>query len=117
MLNFVRATFRLDTSFKVLTTTHFTKSTSLNYTILEVPQEVSASKMVACHIMPYPYVVYYCHSQESENKVFQISLGGDHGERVKAIAVCYMDGSQPHFISISQHQARNVSAMPLLLCK
>lgn len=82
---------------------HLTKSTTLqqNYTFLEVPQEVSAPKMVACHVMPYPYVVYYCHSQESENKVFQISLGGEHGERVKAISVCHMDTSawDPNHIS------------------
>lgn len=45
--------------------------------------------------MPYPYAVFYCHSQLlSENKLFQVSLGGPDGERVEAVAVCHMDTSR-----------------------
>jgi hypothetical protein len=82
--------------FQVLTTSHLTKSTTLfqNYTILKIPGEISAPKMVACHTMPYPYAIFYCHSQESQNKVFKVTLGGENGDRVEAIAVCHTDTSQ-----------------------
>ncbi|KAK8561261.1 hypothetical protein V6N13_149568 [Hibiscus sabdariffa] len=50
--------------------------------------------MMACHTMPYPYAVLYCHSQLTENRVFKVSLGGENGDRVMAVAVCYMDTSQ-----------------------
>lgn len=96
MLDFTREAFGLEVDFSVVTTTYLTNlSTSFqNYTILEVPKEILAPKMVACHTMPYPYAVYYCHYQESENKVYKILLGGETGDKVEAIAVCHMDTSQ-----------------------
>lgn len=96
MLDFARETFGLETQFKVISTTHLTKSSTLldNYTILEEPKEIPVPKMVACHTMPYPYKVFYCHSQKTENKVFVVSLGGENGGRVEGVAVCHMDTSQ-----------------------
>lgn len=96
MLDFVKETFGSDTQFKVLSTTHLTKSNTLldNYTILEKPKEIPVPKMVACHTMPYPYKVFYCHSQQTENKAYVVSLGGDNGGRVEGVAVCHMDTSQ-----------------------
>ncbi|XP_048336117.2 BURP domain-containing protein BNM2A isoform X2 [Ziziphus jujuba] len=96
MLDFARSVFGLNSDFNLVTTSYYGNSniTIQNYTILEVPKEILASKMVACHSMPYPYAVFYCHSQKSENKVYKISLGGDNGERVEAVAVCHMDTSQ-----------------------
>lgn len=98
MLDSTRGVFGLGTKFKVITTiTHPSDNTTLlqDYTILEAPREIAAPKMVACHTMPYPYAVFYCHgSQKSENKVFKISLGGENGDRVEAVAVCHMDSSK-----------------------
>ncbi|KAK6946223.1 BURP domain [Dillenia turbinata] len=96
MLDFTRTVFGPQTNIEVHSTIHLTRPfTPLQYyTILEVPLELSTPKMVACHKMPYPYAVFYCHSQESENKVFKVSLGGENRERVEAIAVCHMDTSQ-----------------------
>ncbi|KAK3022025.1 hypothetical protein RJ639_047415 [Escallonia herrerae] len=97
MLDSVREILGFETHFKVLTTiTHFTKPTTLlqNYTILEVPRDISVPKAVACHTMPYPYAVFYCHCQESQNKLFMISLGGENGDRVDALAICHMDTTQ-----------------------
>ncbi|KAM1233300.1 hypothetical protein ACFX2J_003019 [Malus domestica] len=76
--------------------THLTNSSThfQNYTILEEPKEVLAPKMMACHTMPYPYAVFYCHSQERLNKVYKVSLGGEDGDRVDAVAVCHLDTSQ-----------------------
>lgn len=96
MLDFARSIFGLNSRFKILTTAYLTKSSTLfqNYTILQTPQQISAPTMVACHSVPYPYAVLYCHSQETENKVFKVSLGGENGDRVEAVVVCHMDTSQ-----------------------
>ncbi|XP_022896882.1 BURP domain protein USPL1-like [Olea europaea var. sylvestris] len=95
MLDSTRSIFGFKVKFKVLTTTHLTKSITLlqNYTILEVPEEILARKIVACHTLPYPYTVFYCHSQESDNKLFKVSLVGEDGGRVEAAAICHMDTS------------------------
>ncbi|XP_059653827.1 BURP domain protein USPL1 [Cornus florida] len=98
LLDSTRGVFGLETRFKVLTTNHLTNPTApfQNYTILEVPKEISAPKIVACHAMPYPYAVFYCHSQESDNKLFEVVLGGENGaDRVlQALSICHMDTSQ-----------------------
>ena len=94
MLDFVHNIFGLESYFRV-TTSYLTKSRALlqNYTILEVPKETPAPKMVACHTLPYPYAVFYCHSQLTENKVFKVLLQGENGDRVDALAVCHLDTS------------------------
>ncbi|KAL5562641.1 hypothetical protein UlMin_032388 [Ulmus minor] len=96
MIDFTRGVFGLDESrFSAVTTTYLSNlsTTFQNFTILDV-QELLASKMVTCHVKPYPYAIYYCHIQESENKLYKISLGGENGDRVEAVAVCHMDTSQ-----------------------
>jgi hypothetical protein len=92
MADSVRAIFGSQAPFKVVSTTSFTKSNTLiqNYTFLKV-KEVPTSMTVACHDLPYPYAVFYCHDL-GETKVFDISLGGgEHGERVTAFFICHMN--------------------------
>ncbi|KAK3022032.1 hypothetical protein RJ639_047422 [Escallonia herrerae] len=95
MVDFTQDILGLDSQIKVLSTNHLTKSSTLlqNYTVLEAPQEISARKMVACHTMPYPYAVFYCHSQDSKNRVLRVLLAGENGDRVDAISVCHLDTS------------------------
>uniref|UniRef100_A0A803MMJ4 BURP domain-containing protein n=1 Tax=Chenopodium quinoa TaxID=63459 RepID=A0A803MMJ4_CHEQI len=51
--------------------------------------------MVGCHPVPYPYTVYYCHGQVSDNRLFEISLKGQEDrQRIEAVAICHMDTSQ-----------------------
>ncbi|KAI3804964.1 hypothetical protein L1987_26885 [Smallanthus sonchifolius] len=65
-----------------------------NYTFVEKPLEIYASKKVACHTMAYPYLVYYCHGHEGQmTRVFKLALGGENKERVESVAVCHMDTS------------------------
>lgn len=96
MLDFAHTIFGLDTDFKILTTTHLKNSRTIyqNYTVLEVPREIPAPKVVACHTMPYPYAIFYCHSLDSQNKVFKFPLAGQNGDKLKAVAICHMDTSQ-----------------------
>ena len=107
--------FGLESEFKVVSTIHFTESTPIlqNYTILEDPLEISGPKMVACHTMPHPNAIFYCHYQESESKVFKVFLGGENGDRVEpALVMChfkYWELSQgPRRFAISTH--------PIILC-
>ncbi|KAG2705617.1 hypothetical protein I3760_05G063700 [Carya illinoinensis] len=95
LLDFPRSFFGLNSRLKVITATDLRNSTVLiqNYTFLGV-KEISAPKMIACHPMPYPYAVFYCHGQESENRLFEVSLDGENGETVQAAAFCHMDTSQ-----------------------
>ena len=96
MIDFVSYMFRQDSQyFRAYSTSYLTKSTTLlqNYTILEVSKEIAAPNMVGCHIMPYPYAIYYCHAHGRENKVFEVSLQGENGDRVDAVSVCHLDTS------------------------
>ncbi|KAK7409836.1 hypothetical protein VNO78_00189 [Psophocarpus tetragonolobus] len=98
MLEFTQSILGVTAELQVYATLHQTKSgvTFQNYTILETIMEIPAPKMVACHTMPYPYAVFYCHSQEQENgnKVYRVSLAGENGDRVEAMVVCHLDTSQ-----------------------
>ncbi|KAG9130359.1 hypothetical protein Leryth_004352 [Lithospermum erythrorhizon] len=96
MLDSAGAVFGSNTRLKVLTTNHLTKPRVelQNYTISGRVKEVSARKIVACHSLPYPYVVFYCHSQESDHKLLKVLLVGDDGGRVEAPAMCHMNTSQ-----------------------
>ncbi|XVF68137.1 hypothetical protein PTKIN_Ptkin10aG0179400 [Pterospermum kingtungense] len=96
MLDFARSVFGLDSKLKVLTTTFIDKPTVSfqNYTILSVPEQIPTSRIIACHTLPYPYAVFYCHSQKSETRLFEVSLRGENGDRVQALAACHMDTSQ-----------------------
>ncbi|XP_027160645.1 BURP domain-containing protein BNM2A-like [Coffea eugenioides] len=103
MINFAREILGSEANIKALSTIHLTRSVAgvRQYTIIQVPRRVSAPTMAACHTMPYPYAVFFCHHQESESQVYKISLYGENGERVEAIAVCHLDTSRwsPNHVS------------------
>ncbi|KAH7517846.1 hypothetical protein FEM48_Zijuj09G0107500 [Ziziphus jujuba var. spinosa] len=93
MLDSVRAILGKENHYKVETIEHIRNPVVQNYTFLEVSEELSKSKkLVACHILPYPYAVFYCHSQEAA-RLFKVSVGGENGDRVEGVAVCHMDTS------------------------
>ncbi|KAM1790547.1 hypothetical protein ACFX11_034804 [Malus domestica] len=95
MTNFVTKIIGSGVRFNILSTEHPTTSTSItqSYTILEEPKQVLASKMVFCHPLAYPYVVFFCHHFEKDTKFFKVKLGGENGDKVQAVAVCHMDTS------------------------
>jgi len=101
---FAQDIFGLNTQFKTLSTHHLKNPPSgllQNYKVIEISQNIPSPKLVACHTMPYPYAVFYCHSQESENKVLMVSLEGEDGDFVEALSVCHMDTSHwsPNHVS------------------
>ncbi|CAI9104495.1 OLC1v1003177C1 [Oldenlandia corymbosa var. corymbosa] len=97
MLDSARDLFGSGTPFEILTTNHLANKTSSilqNYTIVEEPKVIVAPKMLACHTLPYPYAVFYCHCQKSDNNLYRLMLVGDDGDRTDAIAICHMDTSE-----------------------
>lgn len=102
MLDSAVSIFGTDTPFEVLATDYLSEPSSSssyhsllqNYTVSDEPRVIWTPKMVACHTLPYPYTVFYCHSQKSDNKLFKVSLYGDNGEKIDAAAVCHMDTSK-----------------------
>ena len=95
MVEIVHSILDSEVNFNLLSTSHPNVATALaqNYTVLEVPKEVLAPKMVICHPVPYPYAVFFCHYFGTGTKVFQVSLCGKNGDNVEAVAVCHMDTS------------------------
>ncbi|XP_050363041.1 BURP domain-containing protein 11-like [Argentina anserina] len=95
MNDFVHKIIGSGIKLSILSTTHPSTSTSITqkYTILKKPKRVIASKMVFCHPVPYPYAVFFCHHFETDTRFFQVSLGGENGDTVEAVAVCHMDTS------------------------
>ncbi|KAF3627794.1 hypothetical protein FXO37_29670 [Capsicum annuum] len=91
MLDFFQGIMGEKTQIKALSTiANFSVEHSItpvqNYTISDVPQEVAAPKMVACHIAPCAYPIFYCHhTVGDERKVFKVSLRNEaNGDRVEA---------------------------------
>ncbi|KAL8540262.1 hypothetical protein ACS0TY_001740 [Phlomoides rotata] len=103
ILDSVREIFGSKSKFRVLTTNYLSESISIlqNYTISETPTEILTRKIVACHTLPYPYAVFYCHGQDSDNKLYKVLLVGEDGGRIEAAAMCHTDTSQwdPHHVA------------------
>ncbi|PIN22122.1 hypothetical protein CDL12_05168 [Handroanthus impetiginosus] len=96
LLDSISEIFGPNSKFSVLTTNYLSESISLlqNYTISEPPAEIMSPRIVSCHTLPYPYAVLYCHSQNSDNKMYRVLLEGEDGGRVEATAICHMDTSE-----------------------
>jgi hypothetical protein len=116
MLDFVNNIMGSGTNLNVLTTKHPTMPTELtqSYSVLRISEEIHAPKWVACHPLPYSYKVFYCHFIEN-SKIFKVSLGGENGQKVEAVAVCHMDTSDwdPDHILFRQLGIKPSSSSPI----
>ncbi|XP_022762236.1 BURP domain-containing protein 5-like [Durio zibethinus] len=113
MVDFVSGAFKVgpqDTRF--ITTTHPTMSTASlqNYRVLEAPKEIKSFRKVACHPMPYPYAVFFCHYDEdsSETRVFKVSMVGENTkDKVDAAAVCHMDSTSAALLNLTDKHGKS----------
>ncbi|CAI8616920.1 unnamed protein product [Vicia faba] len=97
MLEFVDIIIGSDTKHSILSTSKSTPTaaTLQKYTILEVSHDIHTSKWVACHPLPYPYAIYYCHYIATGTKVFKVTLVGDeNGDIMEALGICHLDTSE-----------------------
>ncbi|XP_057783100.1 BURP domain-containing protein BNM2C-like [Salvia miltiorrhiza] len=98
MSEFLETIFGSGTPVEALSTSHLKRSESddgvvQRYRIMGI-QQIPSPKLVSCHTMPYAYTVFYCHYHDSDNRVYRVSLAGENGDAVEAVAVCHMDTSQ-----------------------
>ncbi|PQM32765.1 hypothetical protein Pyn_16618 [Prunus yedoensis var. nudiflora] len=63
------------------------------YTTMPGLKKLAGDKVVVCHKQNYPYAVFYCHAVK-QTAAYVISLKGDDGVKVKAVAICHLDTSE-----------------------
>ncbi|XP_021803299.1 BURP domain protein RD22-like isoform X2 [Prunus avium] len=63
------------------------------YTTMPGLKKLAGDKVVVCHKQNYPYAVFYCHVIKP-TAAYVLSLKGDDGVKVKAVAVCHLDTSE-----------------------
>ncbi|KAL4187721.1 hypothetical protein AMTRI_Chr09g40390 [Amborella trichopoda] len=69
--------------------TSISKASELQaYTATNVQRVPTKPSSTGCHNLPYPYAVYYCHSI-GEGRIYEVSLKGEDGSTVEAIASCH----------------------------
>ncbi|XP_010916769.1 BURP domain-containing protein 3 [Elaeis guineensis] len=95
MLDFV--TSKLETrDIQVLATTvRGNKETAPKQRYTAAPSGVRkapGAKLVACHPEAYPHSVYYCHLTRA-TKAYVVTLVGEEGTLVEAVAICHHDTS------------------------
>ncbi|KAJ1266057.1 hypothetical protein BS78_08G121700 [Paspalum vaginatum] len=64
--------------------------------VVQAVTPLDGDRHVACHNMPYPYAVYYCHSTGSPTKAYQVLLrglsGGPH-QLITMATICHLNTS------------------------
>ncbi|CAI8600308.1 unnamed protein product [Vicia faba] len=95
LFDFANSMFGSNSNFKFLTTKHVTESTIplQNYTIAKV-NKISVPNAFGCHPMPYPFAVFYCHTQKGDANLYELVLEGENGEVIEAAGICHMDTSK-----------------------
>ncbi|KAL1361966.1 hypothetical protein HN51_010270 [Arachis hypogaea] len=94
MLEFVNNILGSEEKHNIYTTSPPSGAPLQNYTILKVSEDIYAPKWVACHPLPYPYAVYYCHFIATNTRIFKVLLVGENGDKVEALGVCHLDTSE-----------------------
>ncbi|GJN35408.1 hypothetical protein PR202_gb24183 [Eleusine coracana subsp. coracana] len=65
--------------------------------VVQAVTQLASDRYVSCHVMPFPYAVYLCHTTEKEPyggfKVWLRGVG-DEGPEVSLLAFCHMDTSR-----------------------
>lgn len=91
MVDFV--TSKLGKNVQVISTESETESKSKKFLVKDGVKMLAEDKIIACHPMTYPYVVFFCHKIINTSAHF-MPLEGEDGARVKAVAVCHRDTSE-----------------------
>ncbi|XP_014498492.1 polygalacturonase 1 beta-like protein 2 isoform X3 [Vigna radiata var. radiata] len=77
-----------------------TESKSQKFIVKDGVKILAEEEIIACHLMKYPYIVFYCHKISNSTLHF-VPLEGEDGTRVKAVVVCHKDTSEwdPNYIA------------------
>jgi len=69
------------------------ESDKQQYIISKGVKKLGENKIVVCHILSYPYAVFYCHKIRA-TKVYYLPIESADGTKVKTFAICHTDTSQ-----------------------
>ena len=91
--NFIHRSFGSEGELKIVETKYPTISAALlqDYIVLEDPQEIEGQGMVVCHPVSE---ALFCHYNVEAVKLVKVSLRGESGDKVEAIAICHTDSSR-----------------------
>ncbi|KMZ56840.1 BURP domain-containing protein [Zostera marina] len=90
------------TNVKALSTVVLNKNDGLKqrYSITSSVLKGTRSRSVACHPSTFPYALYFCHTVHN-TRTYSVSLVGENGSKIEAIASCHQETSDwsPEHIS------------------
>ncbi|XP_019705412.1 BURP domain-containing protein 6 [Elaeis guineensis] len=100
MLDFTTSALRTRDIDTVSTRVGKEDSSEQQYNVVGVRGVTDSSDWVVCHVQPYAYAVFYCHTK-SKAKAYMVSMVGEDGTKVEALAVChdYLDSSNPKILA------------------
>ncbi|KMZ61498.1 hypothetical protein ZOSMA_526G00030 [Zostera marina] len=72
----------------------------IRYSITSSVLKGTRSRSVACHPSTFPYALYFCHTVHN-TRTYSVSLVGENGSKIEAIASCHQETSDwsPEHIS------------------
>ena len=78
-----------------LPSTPTTAGLPLQSYVIQAVTTLDGDRHVGCHVMPYPYAVYYCHMTGLPTKAYMVSLRSSSGggPAVTLAALCHLDTS------------------------
>ncbi|TVU40097.1 hypothetical protein EJB05_13546, partial [Eragrostis curvula] len=63
--------------------------------VIEAVRPLDGDRHVGCHVVPFPYAVYQCHSPGQPSTAYMVSLRGlrEHGLGIAMAAICHLNTS------------------------
>ncbi|XP_026659670.2 BURP domain-containing protein 6-like [Phoenix dactylifera] len=103
MLDFTTSALRTRDIHTVSTRLGREDSPEQQYSVVGVRKVTGSSDWVVCHVQPYAYTVFYCHTK-GKSKAYMVSMVGVDGTKVEALAVChdYKEGSNPKILAFQE---------------
>ncbi|KAI3917390.1 hypothetical protein MKW98_027309 [Papaver atlanticum] len=69
-----------------------TRMTKQQYVVSSGVRQIASNNLVACHRLPYPYAVFFCHATSAHTtRAYDVPLVGADGTKIKATAVCHKE--------------------------
>ncbi|KAI3881023.1 hypothetical protein MKX03_037601 [Papaver bracteatum] len=72
-----------------------TRMRKQQYVVSSGSRQIVSNNLVACHSLPYPNAVFFCHATSAHTtRAYDVPLVGADGTKIKAAAVCHKDTSK-----------------------
>ncbi|XP_026441473.1 BURP domain-containing protein 3-like [Papaver somniferum] len=72
-----------------------TGSKKQQYVVSSGVRKIVSDNLVACHSLPYPYAVFFCHATSAHTtQAYVVPLVGADGTKIKATTVCHKETSK-----------------------